>query len=178
MPERLPASCIKSRPVHTFTAQNTEFPGRSSVWLEFTASGDKPHAPMVFLSRHSRESGNPLQSRSSLDSRFRGMTGFCEACLRLDREEERAFVCATIGYTMMTGFLHSAATMRTGVGRSVSFEMTAAASNSSFQASFRRWAARFTSEPYSSMTWNSAITASGSKADALRRLFRPAPRAG
>ena len=28
------------------------------------------------------------------------MTGFCEACLRLDREEERAFVDATIGVVL------------------------------------------------------------------------------
>ena len=33
-----------------------------SVWLKFTASEDKPHAPTVVLSRHSRESRNPLQS--------------------------------------------------------------------------------------------------------------------
>ena len=65
-----------------FTAQNTGFPGRSSVWLKFTPSEDKPHAPMVVLS--------VIPAKA-------GMTGFCEACLRLDREEERAFVYATIG---------------------------------------------------------------------------------
>ena len=46
--------------------------------------------------------------------------------------------CHRPGYTMMTGFPRSAVTMRIGVRRSVSFEMTAAASNSPFQASFRR----------------------------------------
>ena len=77
-----PVSCIESRPVHRFTAQNTGFPGRSSVWFKFTASEDKPHALIVVLARHSPssprkrgESGNPLQSRKSLDSRFRGNDG-------------------------------------------------------------------------------------------------------
>ena len=42
---------MKSRPVHTFTAQNTEFPDRSSVRLEFTASGDEPHPVSARKSR-------------------------------------------------------------------------------------------------------------------------------
>ena len=42
-----PASCIKFRLIHAFTARNTGLSGRSNVWLMFTASEDKPHA--VFL---------------------------------------------------------------------------------------------------------------------------------
>ena len=49
-----PASCRKNRPIHAFTAQNTGFSDRSSVWFMFTASEDKPHA--VFL--------NLVQSRT------------------------------------------------------------------------------------------------------------------
>ena len=33
-----------------FTAQNTEFSGRNRVWLKFTASEDRPHAPTVVFS--------------------------------------------------------------------------------------------------------------------------------
>ena len=54
----LPVSCMTFLPIRTFTAQNTEGSGRNSAWLEFTASEDKPHAQMVVLARHSRESGN------------------------------------------------------------------------------------------------------------------------
>ena len=32
-----------------FTAQNTGFPGRSSVWLKFTASEGESHSPMVLF---------------------------------------------------------------------------------------------------------------------------------
>ena len=58
----VPVSCIRYRPVRKFTAQNTEFSGRNRAWLKFTASEDEPHAPTVVLARHSRESGNSLQS--------------------------------------------------------------------------------------------------------------------
>ena len=40
-----PVSCMKCRPIRTFTAQNTGFSVRNRVWLKFTASEDKPHAP-------------------------------------------------------------------------------------------------------------------------------------
>ena len=91
-----------------FTAQNAEFPGRSSVWLKFTPSEDRPHALMVVLSvipRHPRESGEKAGIHFNQEDlwipAFAGMTGFCEACLRLDREEERAFVYATIGFPFL-----------------------------------------------------------------------------
>ena len=45
--ETLPASCITFPPIHAFTAQNTGFSDRNSVWLKFTASENKPHA--IFL---------------------------------------------------------------------------------------------------------------------------------
>ncbi len=64
----------------------------------------------------------------------------------------------------------SAATIRTGVTRSVSLETTAAASKSPFHASFKRWEARLTSEPFSSTVWNPAITAFGNRAEAFERL--------
>ena len=43
-------SCITCRPTRTFTAQNTGVSGRNSMWLKFTASEDRPHAPMAIFS--------------------------------------------------------------------------------------------------------------------------------
>ena len=83
-----------------------------------------------------------------------------------------------LGNTMKTGLHRSAATMRIGVTRSVSFDITAAASNRPFQALLRRWAARLTSEPFSSIAWNSATSASGSGVVAFRRFLLRAPRRG
>ena len=45
-----PASCKKLLLIHMFAAQDTRFPGRNRVWLKFTASEDKPHAPTVGFS--------------------------------------------------------------------------------------------------------------------------------
>ena len=72
--------------IHVFAAQNTGFSGRNSMWLKFTASEDKPHAPTVVFSSsfpvipcHPRESGEKAgrkrESRDfgfEVDSRFRG----------------------------------------------------------------------------------------------------------
>ena len=54
--ESLPASCIKFRLIHVFTARNTGLSGRSSVWLMFTASEDKPHAVFLNLVQNHTES--------------------------------------------------------------------------------------------------------------------------
>ena len=51
-----PASCIKFRLIHVFTARNTGLSGRSSVWLMFTASEDKPHAVFLNLVQNHTES--------------------------------------------------------------------------------------------------------------------------
>ena len=61
-----PASCRKYPSIHAFTTRNTGFSDRSSVQFMFTASEDKPHAPMDVLARHSRASGNDGLSRSLL----------------------------------------------------------------------------------------------------------------
>ena len=78
---RKPASCRKYPSIHAFTTRNTGFSDRSSVQFMFTASEDKPHAPMVVLARHSRASGNPHQTRKSLDSRLRGNDGLSRSLL-------------------------------------------------------------------------------------------------
>ena len=54
--EPLPASCIKFRLIHAFTARNTGLSGRSSVWLMFTASEDRPHAVFLNLVQNHTES--------------------------------------------------------------------------------------------------------------------------
>ena len=51
-----PASCIKFRLIHAFTARNTGLSGRSNVWLMFTASEDKPHAVFLNLVQNHTES--------------------------------------------------------------------------------------------------------------------------
>ena len=51
-----PASCIKFRLIHAFTARNTGLSGRSSVWLMFTASEDRPHAVFLNLVQNHTES--------------------------------------------------------------------------------------------------------------------------
>ena len=76
-----PVSCMTFVPIETFTAQNTGVSGRNSAWLKFTASEDKPHARMVVLARHSRESGNPETSVIEVDSRFRGNDGLPRSLL-------------------------------------------------------------------------------------------------
>ena len=53
---KLPASCIKFRLIHAFTARNTGLSGRSSVWLMFTASEDKPRAGFLNLVQSRTES--------------------------------------------------------------------------------------------------------------------------
>ena len=53
---RRPASCIKFRLIHAFTARNTGLSGRSSVWLMFTASEDRPHAVFLNLVQNHTES--------------------------------------------------------------------------------------------------------------------------
>ena len=61
----LPAGCERILLIHVLAAQNPEFSGRNSVWLRFTASEDKPHAPTIVFSpsfpvipRHPRFRGN------------------------------------------------------------------------------------------------------------------------
>ena len=91
---------MKCRFIRAFTVQNTGFSGRNRVWLKFTAGEDKPHAPtIVFSLSFPRKlvpakagSGNPLQSRKSLDSRFRGNDGLSpEPAPGFDRREQRNF---------------------------------------------------------------------------------------
>ena len=54
------AQQLHNMSAHTHSLRkNTGFSGRNRVWLKFTASEDKPHAPTVVLARHSRGSGNP-----------------------------------------------------------------------------------------------------------------------
>ena len=54
--EGVPASCIKFGPYMQFIARNTGFSDRSSVWLMFTASEDKPHAGFLNLVHNRTES--------------------------------------------------------------------------------------------------------------------------
>ncbi len=89
-----------------------------------------------------------------------------------NRSQLRSHSLAT-GHTTNTGLPCSADTIRIGVTRSVSFEMTTAASNDFFHASLTRCTARFTSDPFSSIVWTSDTTASGCGRVRLRLFFAP-----
>ena len=58
--------------------------------------------------------------------------------MRLSTSRNLGAIGQRPGHTANTGFFRSTDTMRTGVAKSVSFEMTTTTSNNPFQASFKR----------------------------------------
>ena len=90
-------NCIKFLSIYALAACNMGFPGRNNVWLKFTASEDKPHAPTAVFGPSFplpvilAKAGIHFNHASLWIPAFAGTTDFLGARSRFDRSDIRIF---------------------------------------------------------------------------------------